>query len=114
MEPEYLDSFFRKIVPDEEFRFITFQKQDFHLGNLTILLFNFVPDSVSVTVDSALDIEGALMELTLLNPGTRWDHMRINYFDRDESGHCNITLELHLVEIPMRVNKKGTLIFKLK
>ena len=114
MQPAQLESFFRKIVPDEQFRFITFQANDYRKQTLTFLLFNYVPETVFVTVENAADLESAIDELIVLNPGVEWNCKGIQYFDRDDTAGNRITVELLLDYIPMRVNKEGILIHKLK
>ena len=110
IKPGCLNAFFRRIAPDEQFRFITFQDNDYRLGNLTILLFNYVPDSVFVTVETPLDIEDALDELATFNAGVCWDYGTLNLFDSVYRDHCCITVELRLTSVPMRVGGNGLLI----
>jgi len=109
-KPGCLNTFFRRIAPDEQFRFITFQDNDYRLGNLTILLFNYVPDTVFVTVETPLDIEDALDELATFNTGVCWDYGTLNYFDSVYKDRCCITVELRLTSVPMRVGGNGLLI----
>jgi len=114
MSPALLNEFFRKIMPDEAFRFITFQAGDFRSGNITVLLYNYVPESVPVTLDNVLDTVPALDALEQLNPGTTWDELELQYFEWEISGHASINIELQLTEIPMRVNSDGMLLWKLR
>ena len=108
--PGCLDAFFRRIAPDEQFRFITFQDNDYRMGNLTILLFNYIPESVFVTVETPFDIEDALDELAAINPGVCWDDGTLNYFDTVYMDPCCITIELKLTSVPMRIGSNGVLI----
>ena len=110
IDSAYLDAFFRRLVPDEAFRFITFQQTDFRLDNLTFILYSYVPESVYVTVERATDFEAAFEELAMLNPGVYWEYGTINCFDFLVNGTTCMTAELKLTAIPMRVNKQGVLI----
>jgi len=110
IHPEHLESFFRKMVPDEQFRFITFQAADYRQNQLTFLLYNYIPETVGVTVERASDIEPAIEQLQQLNPGVEWSGVQLKYFDRDETGASHIVIELQLIGIPMRVSAGGQLI----
>ena len=105
-----LESFFGKLVPDEQFRFITFQTTDYRQQHLTWLLYNYIPATVVVTVEGAADIEPAIEELQQLNPGVEWCGVHLKYFNRDQYGAACIVIELQLSAIPMRVSAGGHLI----
>jgi hypothetical protein len=57
-------------------------------------------------------MQTALADLEALNPGVLWDFASLNCADPCGQGHCSITAELRLTEIPMRVNRDGILIAK--
>jgi len=108
-----LEAFFCRMQPDEAFRFITFQGDDYRQHKLTFLLFNYLPQAVYVTVEQPTDIESAIEELVLLNPGVEWDCIQLHYFNNDDAPYGGITAELKLVLVHMRVNRKGKLIYRL-
>ena len=112
MQPLELESFCRAILQDHQFRFITFEKNDFRNGKLTCIIYNYVPDSVFFSAESPVDVEEVMEELIVLNPGVQWSWANLNYFDQDDKGHSKLTVELKLSVIPMRVNANGDLIFK--
>ena len=110
INPCYLNSFLRQLVPDEQFRFITFETTDYRNNNVTYLLYNYIPESVTLTVECAAEIEPAIDELAQLNPNVQWSGVRLKYLDKDDAGHAYITIELQLTSVPMRVSADGVLI----
>ena len=112
LDAPHRDYICRLKLPDEHFRFVTFEQEDYRLGSVTCKLYNYSPDSVFFSVESPLAIEPAIDKLIELNPDVKWFWANINFFDQDESGHAMLTVELRLSQIPMRVSASGHLIFK--
>lgn len=110
IRPKHLESFFRQMIPDEQFRFVTFQTSDYRKQQLTYLLYNYIPETVLLTVENAADIEPAIEELQELNPGVEWTGARLKYYDKHSNGIAFISIELLLSVIPMRVSAGGELI----
>lgn len=112
MGPAYLESYSSLMLPEMQFRFITFVADDYRRRRVTCFLYNYVPDSVFFSIENPLELESALDQLIGLNPGVEWYLATLNYFDWNESGHARIQVELSLSEIPMRVHPNGALICK--
>ncbi|HTL08649.1 MAG TPA: hypothetical protein VL307_10345 [Chitinophagaceae bacterium] len=110
INPCYLNSFLSRLVPDEQFRFITFETTDYRNHNVTYLLFNYIPETVMLTVESAAEIEPAIETLAALNPDVQWSGVQLKYLDKDNEGHAYITIELQLTSVPMRVSAEGVLL----
>lgn len=110
MGPACLNLVLRRLVPDEQFRFITFQEGDFYRGNLTMLVYNYIPDKVIVCVESVASLKPALKDLTELNPGLQWRFGAVNYFDACNGKDFCITAELGLTLVPLRINTEGILV----
>lgn len=64
------------------------------------------------SVDSPEELEPAIDLLIVLNPGVMWSWANFNYFTPDKSGQAELTVELKLLEIPMRVSAAGELIHR--
>ena len=110
--PEKLDASMSSVMPEQVFRFITFEGDDFREQRVTILSFNFIPERVFVVVSKDQDIEMAIREVTKLNPGVVWERVETGFIEKDDAEQHRITQELKILDIPMRVNADGLFIHK--
>lgn len=106
---EKLEAFLHFAEPDEQFRFVTFEGNDYAEQKLTMLVFSYVPDRVLVTVPAACDLENALQEIGNLNPGVVFEKVPLSYFHK-ANGHLNRqTQELRIINISLQVDASGRL-----
>ena len=110
MRGDYLELFCKNMEPDEHFRFVTFEKNDYRSGNLTCQLYNYVPEKVFFSVETPMEIEAALDKLIELNPGVEWSWAALHHSGHDQNGITTVIVELKLCAIPLRVNTAGHLI----
>jgi hypothetical protein len=105
-----LDAFLHHTVPDEQFRVFTFERDDYAQQKLTLLLFEFVPTRVFVTVPAGYDLAKAVDEVGKLNPGVCFEKVRLDYIDRADELKQRQTQELKIVYTPMKVDANGNLV----
>ncbi|MDP9041902.1 MAG: hypothetical protein M3N30_07960 [Bacteroidota bacterium] len=110
IEPAYLASFLDKLMPDAQFRFITFEKDDYKKANLTFLLCKLIPEKVMVSVEHASDLRPAIHQIMAMNPRVKWNSMQFSYPAANNTGGGKTAIELRFTEIAMIVNAAGTLV----
>ena len=105
-----LDSFLHHIVPDEQFRVFTFEHDDYAEQKLTLLLFDFVPTRVFVTVPADYNLATAVEEVEKLNPGLCFEKVKLDYIDRADAIKKRQTQELKIVYTPLKIDASGKLV----
>ena len=105
-----LEALLHFAAPDEQFRFVTFERDDYSEHKLTMLLFNFIPDRVFVTVPHNYSLDKAVAEVAQLNPDTRFEKVELTYFDEADLARKRQTQELRIIYTPMKVDTSGKLI----
>ncbi|HTE09766.1 MAG TPA: hypothetical protein VK645_02330 [Chitinophagaceae bacterium] len=97
-------------APDEQFRFVTFEHDDYAEHKLTMLLFSFIPDRVFVTVPAYCSLDMAVAEVEQLNPKLNFEKVELTYFDEADVARKRQTQELRIIYTPMKVDMTGKLI----
>jgi len=105
-----LDAFLHHTVRDEQFRFFTFERDDYAEQKLTLLLFNFVPTRVFVTVPGGYNLARAVAEVEILNPGLHFEKVQLDYIDTADQARKRQTQELRIIDIPLKVDAAGKLV----
>jgi hypothetical protein len=107
--PEHLEEKLYNIMPDYVFRFITFVDDNYEKQAVTIYCFNFIPPGLSVVVGQDHDMEAALEEVVLLNPGLIWKKSDDPYAKPEDIAQNRKTQQLDIVAVPPRadVNAAG-------
>ncbi|MEP6750882.1 MAG: hypothetical protein ABJB86_24320, partial [Bacteroidota bacterium] len=100
-----LEALFYFAEPHEQFRFVTFERNDYAEHKLTALLFDFFPASVFVTVPQQFDLDDAVEEVKQFNPTCSFEKMPLSYFDEADLAHKRKTQELRIIMAPMRVDR---------
>ena len=72
-EPAFLLFLFGKLMPEAKFRFITFDRDNYTKSCLTFLLFNVVPEKVSVSIENNYNIIPAMREIARMNSHIDWN-----------------------------------------
>lgn len=106
-EPAYLAAFLEKQMPGAQFRFITFEKDDYKRASLTFLLCHSMPEKVTIAVESGIDLEAAIRQIIVLNPSVRWDNVNFIYPSPKDSQTGNTTVELMFNDLSMVINSDG-------
>jgi len=101
-----LEAFFQFAEPDEQFRFMTFERNDYAENKLTMLIFDFIPDRVFVTVPQSYDLNKAVMEVIALNPDLSLEKVALYKIDKQAKRQ---TQELKIKFLPMTIDATGTL-----
>ena len=105
-----LDAFLHQTVPDEQFRVYTFEHDDYAQQKLTLLLFDFVPDRIFVTVPADYNLAKAVEEVERLNPGLQFEKVKLDYIDMADQAGNRQTQELKIIYEPLRVDAGGKLV----
>ena len=105
-----LDAFLHHTVPDEQFRVFTFEHDDYAQQKLTLLLFDFVPTRVFVTVPPGYNLSKAVAEMEQLNPGLQFQKVKLGYCDPVDTAKQRQTQELRIIDMPFRVDANGKLV----
>jgi hypothetical protein len=105
-----LDALLHHTVPNEQFRFFTFERDDYAEQKLTLLLFDFVPTRVFVTVPAGYNLAKAVEEVERLNPALFFERVTLDYIDRADALKQRQTQELRIVFAPLKVDPTGKLV----
>ena len=105
-----LDAFLHQTVPDEQFRVFTFEHDDYAEQKLTLLLFDFVPTRVFVTVPAAYNLAKAVEEVKQLNPGLIFEKVSLDYIEKADAIKKRQTQELKIIYLPLKVDANGRLV----
>ena len=105
-----LDAFLHLTVPDEQFRVFTFEHDDYAQQKLTLLLFDFVPERVIVTVLADYNLAKAVEEVERLNPGLQFEKVKLDYIDMADQAGNRQTQELRIAYMPLKVDASGKLV----
>lgn len=104
-----LEAFFHFAMPEEQFRFVTFERDDYAEHKLTMLLFDFAPDRVYVTVPHDCNLDAAVEDVKQLNPQLQLEKVPLSYFDESDLVRGRQTQELRIIYATMAVNAEGEL-----
>ena len=105
-----LDALLHHTVPDEQFRVFTFEHDDYAAQKLTLLLFDFLPTRVFVTVPAGYNLSKAVEEVEQLNPDLQFEKVALDYVDLADKANHRLTQELRIVYLPLKVDANGKLV----
>jgi hypothetical protein len=105
-----LDAFLHHTVRDEQFRVFTFEHDDYAQQKLTLLLFDFIPTRVFVTVPPGYNLSKAVEEMEQLNPGLAFQKVKLDYCDPVDIAKQRQTQELRIIYLPLSVDVDGKLV----
>jgi len=109
-EPSFLRSLFDKLVPGGNFRFITFEQDDYRQACLTFLFSVTIPTQVMIMVSCRLDIKPAIREVIRLNSAIAWNKVCISYPAAENGADGPVSISLLIRGPSLEIDNSGRLI----
>lgn len=106
-ERAYLAAFLERQMPGAQFRFITFEKDDYRSGGITFIMCNLIPETVMIEVAIAADLQRAIGHVIGLNPSVRWDEVDFIYPPVTNFGAAGRYVQLRFTGLPMMIDAAG-------